>query len=1160
MRYARQVAVLAMLYMVSGKLGLLLAVPGFAAALWPPAGIAVAMLLIHGSRLWPGGFLGALLLNSHSYGVVAEGAFHFKALLAAIATASGASIAAIMANCMTHRFIGLPLPLDNPRRLFHFLALILTVPTIVSALIGVSTLYLAQIITPDFLLKSYGIWALGDGLGILIFVPLILLLPREANLLSWRGRPLNGMPAMVLLLVLLPIGGTVYGWHFTSQKMLEQGQREFESIASENEYALLHQLDGLDHALRGGAGFFLGSEHVSRGEWEAYVAALQIDKNYRGLQGLGWITPLASDAASRFLREMRADGAPHFTIHPPGEKDLQYVITYIEPEGPNAAALGLNIAFEKNRREAAEIARDTGQTTLTKSIVLVQDFQGTPGFLLLHPLYRLNMPVTTVEERRAAFMGWVYAPLLAENLLKKLMPRRGQSLELRIYDGPEETNDRLIFSSVDIGGNISATPRFRVHKTLSVFGQEWRMVWTSTRAYEQMETNDVPLLILVAGSLFSLLMMMFLVVMLIRRNESITWATEEQKYLIPLTIFALVALGSYTFFAQLQAREEEYIRSLVREQAEKIEQLIQYRLHDRLQALQRMGRRWEIAGRTDEALWRDDARHYVENMPGLKAVEWIDEHYYIRLVEPIKGNEKALGLFIAFDADRARELHGAGQRDRMTITSPLTVVQGYKALIAYSPLYIANRFDGFMAGVFSIDHLMQNILLDEIAHDYGLFIQTEGEEFYRNRKDETPLMEGWTVYNPLQIYDKQWMLRVVPTQEFIAQKRTYLPYILLIAGLLIGVLLAMTLRYILVARAKSQHLATSEATFRSAMEAASIGMALVGIDGRWLKVNQALCDLFGYMPDTLLTMDFQTITHPDDLNADLDLVAKTLRGDISAYQLEKRYYHKNGRIIWALLNVSLVRDAFGEPRYFISQIQDVTEQKHITEIKSEFISIVSHELRTPLTAIRGSLGLLLGTMKQDMSARVLKLVDIANKNCERLALLINDILDMDKLASGEMQFIPKPVNVAELVHQSAETNQAYADRFHVRLYVAPIPGALTIHVDADRLIQVLTNFISNAVKFSPEGGVVTLSVQERGRIVRLMVNDKGPGISEQFRSRIFNKFSQADDPENRTRGGTGLGLYISKQMVEIMHGQIGFDTVIGQGTTFWAEFTQWRKE
>ncbi len=229
------------------------------------------------------------------------------------------------------------------------------------------------------------------------------------------------------------------------------------------------------------------------------------------------------------------------------------------------------------------------------------------------------------------------------------------------------------------------------------------------------------------------------------------------------------------------------------------------------------------------------------------------------------------------------------------------------------------------------------------------------------------------------------------------------------------------------------------------------------------------------------------------------------------------------------------------------------QRKQIENMKSEFISLVSHELRTPLTAIHGALGLIAGDMTDELSSPVAHLVNIANKNSERLIRLINDILDIDKIDSTQMYFEMTSEVLDEMLRQAVETNAVYATKFGVNVTLETLPGIM-VNVDSKRFGQVMANLLSNAAKFSPAGSTIAVSVQTPSAgMVRVNVSDQGPGIREDFRARIFSKFSQADDALTRTRQGAGLGLYICKQIVEHMRGAISYDSEPGKGTTFWLD-------
>lgn len=238
-------------------------------------------------------------------------------------------------------------------------------------------------------------------------------------------------------------------------------------------------------------------------------------------------------------------------------------------------------------------------------------------------------------------------------------------------------------------------------------------------------------------------------------------------------------------------------------------------------------------------------------------------------------------------------------------------------------------------------------------------------------------------------------------------------------------------------------------------------------------------------------------------------------------------------------------------------VRDISERKKVERLKNEFVSTVSHELRTPLTSIRGSLGLILGGVAGELSSEAKALMDIAYKNTERLILLINDILDIEKIESGKMSFALKPVELMPLVEQAIAANQAYAEQFQVTLALTSTLSDVEVNVDSQRLIQVLTNLMSNAAKFSPPGKTVEVSVTPYDSMIRISVKDQGPGIPQAFRDRIFQKFAQADSSDARQKGGTGLGLSIAKAIIERLNGQIGFDTESNVGTTFYCDLPRW---
>jgi signal transduction histidine kinase len=232
----------------------------------------------------------------------------------------------------------------------------------------------------------------------------------------------------------------------------------------------------------------------------------------------------------------------------------------------------------------------------------------------------------------------------------------------------------------------------------------------------------------------------------------------------------------------------------------------------------------------------------------------------------------------------------------------------------------------------------------------------------------------------------------------------------------------------------------------------------------------------------------------------------------------------------------------------------VAVAKEADRLKGEFVSTVSHELRTPLTSIVGAIGLISHLPESGLSPRALRLIGIASQNAERLTRLIDDLLDIDQLQSGLASVRTETIDLGQLVAEAAEQNRPYVERLGKTLELVNPPASLLVEGDRHRLLQVISNLVSNAGKFSQPGTAVKLAVEGADGLARLSVADRGPGIPDAFRGRIFDRFSQNDSSDTRHHSGTGLGLSITKAIVERHGGHLDFAHRPGGGTIFFADF------
>jgi PAS domain S-box-containing protein len=347
--------------------------------------------------------------------------------------------------------------------------------------------------------------------------------------------------------------------------------------------------------------------------------------------------------------------------------------------------------------------------------------------------------------------------------------------------------------------------------------------------------------------------------------------------------------------------------------------------------------------------------------------------------------------------------------------------------------------------------------------------------------------------------------------------------------------------------ARTRELQEREYYLRAILDNAADGIVSVNADGYIETANAAAETLLGYPASAMIGQPLQALFPGPSL---AELLYKRERGAGIVYEEAGR--RRDGTEVPVELAVGVVE--FADRRLFVFILHDLTERKRVEKLQAEFVAAVSHELRTPLTSLRSSLALLDGGDAGALPADTGRLVHIAHNNVERLGRLINDILASRQLDYGAMQFDLRVQRLQPLVMKALTASRRFADQCGTTLTLQlPHDADVRVSVDGDRLIEALGNILSNALKFSPPAAEVEFAVSCTDDTVRVAVRDQGPGIPDDFRARIFQRFSRADDPDVQRHAGLGLGLSLAKGMIEKMGGRIDYDSVPGGGATFFIE-------
>lgn len=577
----------------------------------------------------------------------------------------------------------------------------------------------------------------------------------------------------------------------------------------------------------------------------------------------------------------------------------------------------------------------------------------------------------------------------------------------------------------------------------------------------------------------------------------------------------------------------------------------------------------------EEMMVKEGYRHFAiternqsgQLMPALERSAYVAVTY----IEPYDNNKDAQGFDVSSEVNRKRALLFANQTGSAAMTAPLNLLQGNKESLSYlifMPVYKTldvpkthamreELLRGYVTALIKIHYQLEVIHNKFSKKDFLIrFDDVTESEHTINLYDDggfsriTPGFH-WQLQN--NIAGRELKLSVIPTDAYLNKQRSTQSWYVLVGGLLFcsllgGFLLLVTGRAQYITSLVEQRTLELESILDGAVEA----IIIVSQNGVVERANPAACRLFKIDERELIGKNAAVI---------IPLLHDVLFASTSDYTKKG-----NRSILKAKETVGLASDDTKLPieigvsrvdlpdrQIYTCLIHDIAARKKVDKLKNEFVSTVSHELRTPLTSISGALGLLVGGAISDIPIKAMDLLVIAKNNAERLGRLVNDILDIEKLEFGKLHLELSACEVNHLMQQAIAQNMGYSMKYGVHLALdndAIANQKITVLVDVDRFLQVMSNLISNAIKFSHLDGIVTLSAKVNANFIVFYVEDQGAGIPEEFRKKIFQKFAQADSSDTRKRDGTGLGLSISRVIVERMGGTIDYLTEVNKGSVF----------
>ncbi|MDA0782188.1 MAG: CHASE domain-containing protein [Rickettsiales bacterium] len=1178
-RYIAKILLIAVAYFVAGKLSLLLAIPpGFATPVWPAAGIALALILLWGYRYLPGVFLGSFATNLLIAANSGADIISVTPILVGSGIAFGALLQAAISAYLIKRFVNFPTTLSNEKDILTILLLGGVVGCLINATIGPAVLLMAGFIPLKAYLISLFTWWVGDAIGVILFTPLILIL--LTKFVSRLRKAIITLPTLLFVIITIFVfTNSKEGQQQNALQSLEVKAANITNEFQKNMQSAINSLVAIDS-------FINASQYVDAEEFKTFTKkSLEL---YPAIQALSWNPVVRHEDRKDFEEKIRKQGFPDFVIkerldindiRPASKRYIYIPVAYTEPFDKNKAAHGYDVySPDKVTNNACQKildrARDEGMAIATGRLSIVQA-ENQYGLIIYHPVYNNK------ESQNKDLIGYTAGVFIVPDMLAPINKLAGkESLDVMLYDLDAPEDKQLLYDSrtpdnkesnviEDKGELLESIVKFEFA------GREWGFTFIQKNALTDIGHSWELWYILIGGLFFSAIFGAFILILSAHTDNSTQSEQDTENfkiriYLIPVFSSVIAISVTIILWLQLERREYDFIRETVKKQPELIATSIRDNVNNSVIALRRMAERWEIEGKTPENEWQHDAKNYVRDNIALKTVEWVDETYHVRWVEPLSGNENALGLNIAFDEERKNALKGAAEKNAITITPPLDLVQGYKAFISYVPIHVNNAFDGFIVGIYDINIFLNQIINEDSRSLFNIRISDGQKEVYTSIEDND-YEKKLSIIKELDLFNRNWSVTIWPKKVFIVQYKSPLSLLILMEGVFTSLLFGIAIYYVILSRLRSKMFQDEKQRSELILNSAKEGIYGLDLKGNTIFANPAALKITGYTEKEMLGVPQHNLirhTYPDGTPYPKECcnIYKAFTEGIQSTIDNEVFWRKDGSFFPVEYTSSPIRDKLGNVTGAMVVFRDITQRKkdeeelfaakekaeESTRLKSEFLANMSHEIRTPLNGIIGMNSLLLDT---ELKPKQRNYTETAISSANALLELISDILDFSKIEAERMDLEQIPFDMQSLAEDVCEIIKikCYEKNIGLLFQYAPETPRYVVG-DPGRVRQILLNLLSNAVKFTEKGHVlleIASFNSNNGKLGFLVkVEDTGIGIPKDKQDLIFEKFSQSDMATTRKYGGTGLGLAISKQLAIMMDGDITIESEVGKGSKF----------